>query len=89
MYRIAVLPGDGTGPEVIREGLKVLAAAADGVKYELTEYDGGERYPRTGEIRRLVPMSCAATTIFLEPSATRTWRQAFSRRGCCCASGSI
>jgi len=53
MYRIAVLPGDGTGPEVVAEGLKVLQAAAQktGVKYELTNYDlGGERYLRTGEI---------------------------------------
>ena len=53
MYRIAVIPGDGTGPEVIDEGLKVLAAAAQktGVKYELTNYDlGGERYLRTEEI---------------------------------------
>ena len=52
-HRIAVIPGDGTGPEVVREGLKVLAAAAakTGVKYELTNYDlGGERYLRTGEI---------------------------------------
>jgi len=53
MYRIAVIPGDGTGPEVIDEGLKVLAAAAQktGVKYELTHYDlGGERYLRTEEV---------------------------------------
>jgi 3-isopropylmalate dehydrogenase len=53
MYRIAVIPGDGTGPEVVREGLKVLAAAASktGVAYELAHYDlGGERYLRTGEI---------------------------------------
>ncbi len=53
MHRIAVLPGDGTGPEVVREGLKVLAAVAPktGVKYELTAFDlGGERYLRTGEI---------------------------------------
>ncbi len=53
MYRIAVMPGDGTGPEVVREGLKVLEAAAakTGVKYELTNYDlGGERYLRTREI---------------------------------------
>jgi 3-isopropylmalate dehydrogenase len=53
MYRIAVIPGDGTGPEVVDEGLKVLAAAAQktGVKYELTNYDlGGERYLRTEEI---------------------------------------
>ncbi len=52
MYRIAVIPGDGTGPEVVREGLKVLEAAAHatGFKYETTTYDfGGERYLRTGE----------------------------------------
>ena len=52
-YRIAVIPGDGTGPEVVAEGLKVLAAAAQqtGVKYELTTFDlGGERYLRTEEI---------------------------------------
>ena len=52
MYRIAVIPGDGTGPEVVREGLKVLEAAAQatGFKYETTTYDfGGERYMRTGE----------------------------------------
>jgi len=48
-YRIAVLPGDGTGPEVVREGLKVLAAI--GVKLDLTEFDlGGERYKKTGDI---------------------------------------
>jgi 3-isopropylmalate dehydrogenase len=35
LYRIAVIPGDGTGPEVVREGLKVLEAAAQatGFKY--------------------------------------------------------
>jgi len=51
-YKIAVMPGDGTGPEVVAEGLKVLAAAAAqcGFAYELTHYDfGGERYLRTGE----------------------------------------
>jgi 3-isopropylmalate dehydrogenase len=48
-HRIAVLPGDGTGPEVVREGLKVLAAA--GVKLDLEEFDlGGERYKKTGDI---------------------------------------
>ena len=53
MYNIAVIPGDGTGPEVVREGLKVLEAASKkfSFEYELTEYDfGGERYLRTGEI---------------------------------------
>ena len=51
-YKIAVIPGDGTGPEVVREGLKVLAAVAqaEGFKTELTEYDiGGERFLKTGE----------------------------------------
>ncbi|MHB1390220.1 MAG: 3-isopropylmalate dehydrogenase [Thermoleophilia bacterium] len=52
MHNIAVMPGDGTGPEVVAEGLKVLAAAADrfDFKYETTDYDfGGDRYLRTGE----------------------------------------
>jgi len=46
------MPGDGTGPEVVREGLKVLAAAAArfGFEYETTDYDfGGDRYLKTGE----------------------------------------
>ncbi|NLY11745.1 MAG: 3-isopropylmalate dehydrogenase [Firmicutes bacterium] len=53
MYKIAVIPGDGTGPEVVNEGLKVLnaVAAKTGFKYETTTFDfGGERYLRTGEI---------------------------------------
>ncbi|HHX75710.1 MAG TPA: 3-isopropylmalate dehydrogenase [Firmicutes bacterium] len=53
MYKIAVIPGDGTGPEVIREGLKVLDAvsAAEGFTIDYTHYDlGGERYLRTGEV---------------------------------------
>jgi len=52
MYKIAVIPGDGTGPEVVREGLKVLDAAAQkfGFKYEKATFDfGGERYLKTGE----------------------------------------
>ena len=51
-YNLAVIPGDGTGPEVTAEAVKVLKAAADkfGFKVELTEFDfGGERYKRTGE----------------------------------------
>lgn len=51
-YKIAAIGGDGTGPEVLREGIKVLNAAAPkfGVKLEFTHYDfGGERYLRTGE----------------------------------------
>jgi 3-isopropylmalate dehydrogenase len=53
MYKIATIPGDGTGPEVVREGLKVLKAAGQkyGFKYELIDYDlGGDRYLKTGEI---------------------------------------
>ncbi|MBI4634490.1 MAG: 3-isopropylmalate dehydrogenase [Deltaproteobacteria bacterium] len=52
-YRIAVIPGDGTGPEVVNEGLKVFKAlaAAESIPYDLTHYDlGGERYKKTGEI---------------------------------------
>jgi len=52
-YRVAVVPGDGTGPEVIAEGLKVLKAASAkyGFKLDLSRYDlGGERYKRTGEV---------------------------------------
>jgi len=45
--------GDGTGPEVVAEGLKVLKAAAGkfDFKLELTDFDyGGERYLRTGNV---------------------------------------
>ena len=51
-YKIAVMPGDGTGPEVTAEAVKVLNAAADKFKFkvDLTTFDfGGERYKRTGE----------------------------------------
>lgn len=53
MYKIAVIPGDGTGPEVVAEGLKVLEAASAkyAFKYETTTFDfGGDRYLRTGEV---------------------------------------
>jgi 3-isopropylmalate dehydrogenase len=52
-YRIAVIPGDGTGPEVVREGLKVLKAAESKFEFkcETVEYDvGGDRYLKTGEV---------------------------------------
>ncbi len=51
-YRIAVIPGDGTGPEVIDEGRKVLQAAAAkyGFELKMDDFDfGGDRYLRTGE----------------------------------------
>ncbi|MCJ7646389.1 3-isopropylmalate dehydrogenase [bacterium] len=53
MYKIGVIPGDGVGPEVIREGLKVIDAASRkaGFKYETVTYDfGGEWYLKTGEV---------------------------------------
>ncbi len=51
--KIAVIGGDGTGPEVTAEALKVLKAIAkiEGFDYELTDYDfGGDRYLKTGDI---------------------------------------
>jgi 3-isopropylmalate dehydrogenase len=53
MHRIAILAGDGIGPEVVNEGLKVLeaVAAATGLRYQTESYDlGGERYLKTGEV---------------------------------------
>ena len=52
-YNIAVIPGDGTGPEVVDEGIKVLNAAASkfGFKLNFNSYDwGGDRYLATGEV---------------------------------------
>jgi len=49
-YRIGVIPGDGTGPEVVHEGRKVLDAVRDGFATELVEFDlGADRYLRTGD----------------------------------------
>lgn len=51
-YDIAVIGGDGTGPEVTRESIKVLDAAAAkfGFKLNYTDFDfGGDRYLRTNE----------------------------------------
>ena len=51
-YKIAVIPGDGTGPEVVNEGLKVLRAVAEkeNFKLDLRFYNlGGEHYLKTGE----------------------------------------
>ena len=50
-YKIAVIPGDGTGPEVIAESLKVLKAAGNKYKvdFKFTEFNwGGEHYKATG-----------------------------------------
>ncbi len=50
-YKIAVIPGDGIGPEVINEALKVLEALQDdNLKFDFVKFDfGGERYLKTEE----------------------------------------
>jgi len=51
--KVAVIGGDGTGPEVAAEGVKVLKAVAklEKITYELQDFDfGGDRYLKTGEI---------------------------------------
>jgi 3-isopropylmalate dehydrogenase len=49
--RIAVIGGDGIGPEVVAEAIKVLRSAAADVTIEATNYDlGAERWHRTGEV---------------------------------------
>jgi len=53
VYKIAVIAGDGTGPEVIAEGLKVMETASKkfGFKYETKAFDfSGQRYLKTGKL---------------------------------------
>ncbi len=69
-YAIAVVPGDGTGPEVVAEGVKVLetAAAKGGFKLRLDYQDlGGEPYMRTGEVLpvSVVDSLAASDAVFL------------------------
>jgi tartrate dehydrogenase/decarboxylase/D-malate dehydrogenase len=51
-YNIAVMPGDGIGPEVVTEGVASLKAVAEldrGLRFEIRDYDwGSERYLRQG-----------------------------------------
>jgi len=52
VYKIGVIPGDGIGPEIIKEGLKVIQSVSERYNFsiETTHYDfGGERYLKTGE----------------------------------------
>ena len=49
-FKLAVVGGDGIGPEVTAEALKVLKAATPDVTWETTDYDlGARRYHKTGE----------------------------------------
>jgi 3-isopropylmalate dehydrogenase len=53
MFKLAVLPGDGTGPEVVREALKVLKKISqlEKIDYTTDEFNyGGDRYLKSGEI---------------------------------------
>ena len=52
-YKIATIPGDGIGPEVVQEGLKVLDAVSKKYNFncDITPFDlGGQRYLDTGEV---------------------------------------
>ncbi len=52
-YKIAVIPGDGTGPEVTAEAVKVLKKTSElfNFKLDMDNYDwGGERYMATGNV---------------------------------------
>ena len=90
---LAVIGGDGIGPEVVAEGLKVLEAvtAPSGLKVSTTEYDlGARRWHATGETLpasvleelRATTRSCSA------PSATPASRAESSSGACCSRSGS-
>jgi 3-isopropylmalate dehydrogenase len=71
-YRIAVIPGDGIGPEVVAEALKVLrAVAADDLGLELQGVEAGARcYERTGEdLPREILEVCQAADAILFGSA--------------------
>ena len=51
-HRLAVVAGDGIGPEVVAEGLKCLTAAVEGtdIEFETTEFDlGAKRWHATGD----------------------------------------
>ncbi|GAH20126.1 unnamed protein product, partial [marine sediment metagenome] len=53
MYNIALIPGDGIGSEIIREGKKVIEVASKiyGIKINWTEYPfGAEHYLKTREL---------------------------------------
>ena len=53
VYKIALMPGDGIGPEIIQEGVKVIDKVSElkGFKINWTEYDNGaDKYLKTGEL---------------------------------------
>jgi 3-isopropylmalate dehydrogenase len=67
-HRIGVIRGDGTGPEVVGEGLKVLDAVRLGFEVDLVDFDlGADRYLRTGDVLPDVELErlAACDAIFL------------------------
>jgi len=71
MKKLAIIPGDGIGPEVIAEGLRALSWFREhrGIEFELWQLDlGAERYLRDGttfppEVRDEIASSCAAVLL--------------------------
>jgi len=82
--KLAILPGDGTGPEVVVEAVKVLAAVSrlEGFDYTTEEFDfGGDRYLASGHI---IDEDDIERLRAFDPTSSR----AFSRKGSCFASAS-
>ena len=91
--KLAVIPGDGIGPEVIAEAVKVLDAvtAGSGLSFEKTHFSlGADRYLATGDVltdddldgdRARTTRSCSARSAARR--ATRGWRARTSSAACC------
>ena len=73
-YRIALLPGDGIGPEVVAEAVRVLRAVESrmpGVAFAFEEFSvgAGEYLPAAIRCRRRFSSGCASST----PSCSAPW----------------
>ena len=82
--KLAVIAGDGIGPEVVAEAVKVLDAVLPGV--EKTSYDlGARRFHATGEVLPdSVSTSCGRMTQSCSaPSVIRRCPAACSSEVCC------
>ena len=70
-FNITLLPGDGTGPEVVNEAVKVLENTSEQykIKFNFTNNDlGGDRYLNTGELvtEKILNNSKILTQFYLE-----------------------
>lgn len=96
-YKIAVFPGDGIGPEIVREALKVLKAVSEhvGVAFELEEgLAGGIAYDKYGDPlpKESMDMALKSDAILLgavEGRSGKPWITAYGRSGPCSACGEI